>query len=144
MGRLESARYRVPQNRGVRQEGSTTALLEPCFHLGPWPPIVWRSVQFAHTFIEELPLLIRDWEFVRSYGVRHLALFGSAARGEDGAESGLDFLVEFDRKTFRSTMGLLRLLEGTFGRHVDLVIREALKPALRESVLRAAVDVPGF
>ncbi|MEO6324253.1 MAG: nucleotidyltransferase family protein [Thermoanaerobaculia bacterium] len=85
-----------------------------------------------------------ETDSLRSYGVRHLALFGSAARGEDGAESDLDFLVEFDRKTFRNYMGLLRLLEVTFGRRVDLVIREALKPALRESVLREAVDVPGF
>ena len=96
------------------------------------------------TTADILGRLSADADRLRSLGVRRLALFGSASRGEDGAASDLDFLVEFDRKTFRNYMGLLRLLEGTFGRRVDLVIREALKPALRESVLAEALDVPGL
>ena len=83
-------------------------------------------------------------ERLHALGVRRLSLFGSAVRGEVNEQSDLDFLVEFDRKTFRNYMGLLRLLEGTFGRRVDLVIREALKPALRDAVLREEVDVPGI
>ena len=96
------------------------------------------------TTADILGQLSGDVDRLRTFGVRRLALFGSASRGEDGAGSDLDFLVEFDRKTFRNYMGLLRLLEGTFDRRVDLVIREALKPALRESVLAEALDVPGL
>ncbi len=91
-----------------------------------------------------LEQLSGETERLRDLGVRRLALFGSAARGEESAGSDLDFLVEFDRKTFRNYMGLLRLLEASFGRRVDLVIREALKPSLREAVLNEAVDVPGL
>jgi hypothetical protein len=93
---------------------------------------------------EILQGLSREKEHLRALGVRRLSLFGSAARGEETSSSDLDFLVEFDRKTFRNYMELLRFLEGRSGRPVDLVIREALKPALRERVLREAIDVEGL
>ncbi len=34
-------------------------------------------------------------EICRRYGVRELSLFGSAARGEMGPDSDVDFLVDF-------------------------------------------------
>lgn len=80
---------------------------------------------------------------LRAFGVRRLALFGSAVRGDEGATSDLDFLVDFERETFRDYFGLLFFLEELFGRKVDLVIRGTLKPAIREQVLREALDVPG-
>ena len=93
---------------------------------------------------EILQGLSREKERLRALGVRRLSLFGSAARGEETSASDLDFLVEFDRKTFRNYMGLLRFLETVHGRRVDLVIREALKPALRDAVVREAIDVEGL
>lgn len=35
-------------------------------------------------------------DLCQRYGVRELSLFGSAARGEMGAESDIDVMVEFD------------------------------------------------
>jgi len=81
---------------------------------------------------------------IRGFGVRSLGLFGSAARNEATDTSDLDFLVDFDRKTFDNYMGLKELLESLFGCPVDLVIRSAVKPSLRQSILAGEVHIPGL
>lgn len=86
--------------------------------------------------------LRRDREALRRFGVRRLALFGSAARGEATPDSDVDVLVAFERKTFRGYFGLLRHLEELLGRRVDLVIEEAVKPAIRSRIQDEKVDVP--
>jgi len=43
--------------------------------------------------------------------------------------------------TFKNYMGLKFYLEEIFGRKVDLVIIENIKPMLKESILREAVYV---
>ncbi len=73
---------------------------------------------------------------LRRYGVRRLGLFGSAARGLARACSDLDFVVDFERKTFDDYMGLKFYLEELFHKDVDLVVADAIKPALRSRILR--------
>lgn len=75
-------------------------------------------------------------EGLRRYGVRRLGLFGSTARGRSRADSDLDFVVEFQRKTFDDYMGLKFYLEDLFHKDVDLVIADAIKPSLRSRILR--------
>lgn len=77
-------------------------------------------------------------------GVRKLALFGSWAREEASSDSDLDFLVEFERKTFDSYMELKFFLEDLFHRPVDLVIPETLKERLKDSILKENIRVPGL
>jgi predicted nucleotidyltransferase len=81
---------------------------------------------------------------LRRLGVRRLGLFGSAARGDATEASDLDFLVEFDHKTFDAYMEVKELLARLFGPRVDLVIAEAVKPQLRERILREAVYAEGL
>lgn len=81
---------------------------------------------------------------IRALGVRKLALFGSCARADNTEASDLDFLVEFEHRTFDAYTELKFLLEELMGCEVDLVIIDALKPRLREPVLREAVHAPGF
>jgi hypothetical protein len=88
--------------------------------------------------------LAENREAIRGFGARRLALFGSCARGESSSSSDLDFLVEFDKKSFDAYMDLKAFLEKLFGREVDLVIVEALKPRLRDAVLQEAVHAPGL
>lgn len=76
--------------------------------------------------------------------MRRIALFGSIARGEGGESSDLDFLIELDRKTFDTYMDVKFYLEQLFGRRVDLVLADSLKPRLRDAVLREAVHATGF
>jgi predicted nucleotidyltransferase len=70
------------------------------------------------------------------FGVARLGVFGSRARGETRSDSDLDVLVEFARPTFRNYMGLKRFLEDLVGVQVDLVSAAALKPLLKEHVMR--------
>ncbi len=78
----------------------------------------------------------------REFGVRRLALFGSTARDEAREDSDLDILVEFDRgPRFLTFMGLKVFLEDHVGTRIDLVTPDALKPAMRPTVEREAVDV---
>ena len=88
---------------------------------------------------EVLTILERNRETIQAYGVRRLGLFGSCARGDSGSTSDLDFVVEFDRKSFDSYMGVKDFLEALFGCRVDLVIESAIKPRLREVIRREAV-----
>lgn len=82
-------------------------------------------------------ILTEEGELMASrYGVRRIGIFGSCARGEDDATSDVDVLVEFDRKTFDNYMGLKLFLEERSGRSIDLVTMEALKPALKEDILK--------
>lgn len=81
---------------------------------------------------------------IQRFGVRQLGLFGSIARGEESAGSDLDFLVEFEKKTFDAYMGLKFFLEDLFKRPVDLVIPETLKERLKDSILKETIRVPGL
>jgi predicted nucleotidyltransferase len=47
------------------------------------------------------------FEIATRYGARNVRVFGSVARGEDGPESDVDLLVEFEpgRETTNSTAG---------------------------------------
>jgi uncharacterized protein len=83
---------------------------------------------------------------LHAWGVKRLGLFGSLARGQARPGSDLDFLVQFEggRKTFDNYMELKEFLETLFGRSVDLVIAEVIKPQLRERILHETIYAPGF
>jgi predicted nucleotidyltransferase len=93
---------------------------------------------------EILTLLERNAEVIRSHGVRRLGPFGSAARGTAGDGSDLDFVVEFERKSFDAYMDLKAYLEELLGCRVDLVVAEAIKPRLRDTILGEALHAPGL
>ncbi len=90
---------------------------------------------------EIISLLNDNREAIKGYGVKELGIFGSFARNEQRADSDVDVLVEMDRNTFDAYMDLLFFLEDLFGRKVDLVIKDTIKPMIRKRVLREAVYV---
>ncbi|MBI3599343.1 MAG: nucleotidyltransferase family protein [Nitrospinae bacterium] len=73
----------------------------------------------------------------KKYGVRKIGIFGSFARGEEKESSDIDVLVNFEEgsKTFDNFMELKFFLEDLFGKRVDLVTVEALRPQLKEVIL---------
>jgi hypothetical protein len=78
----------------------------------------------------------------RDFAVETLSLFGSVARGESTDSSDVDLLVEFNRP-----IGLLHLiqteqyLESLLGvERVDLILRRAVLPELKEQIFAEALD----
>lgn len=75
-----------------------------------------------------------------SHGASNLRIFGSAARGEAGPESDVDFLVDFERGTsLMDHAALLVDLETLLGRRVDVVTESGLKERIRSRVLMEAI-----
>ncbi len=80
-------------------------------------------------------------ELCRRWGIRELALFGSALRDDFGPESDIDLLVDFEPGTVLGfkVFELERELSEIFGgRRIDLVPRKFLHPRLRQRVLAEA------
>jgi len=75
------------------------------------------------------------------FSIARIGIFGSFTRGEERPLSDIDILVSFEegKKTFDNFMGAKFYLEDLFGRKVDLVTEAALKPLIREPVLRNVV-----
>jgi predicted nucleotidyltransferase len=74
------------------------------------------------------------------FGVKSVAVFGSAARDELGPQSDIDILVEFKQPVgLFAFLDLKQYLENLLKRRVDLTTPGALKPQLREQILNEAV-----
>lgn len=81
-------------------------------------------------------------ELAARFKARELGLFGSVARAEDATCSDIDLLVDFaEGADLLDLVGLGLYLEELFGRKVDVVPRHALRPELRDAVLRELVPI---
>ncbi len=79
---------------------------------------------------------------LRARGIRHAALFGSVARGEERPDSDIDILLDFEPGSEGSIYDYVRLKEyvaSLFDERVDVIDREALKPHLRGPAARDSV-----
>jgi len=71
------------------------------------------------------------------YHVGRIGVFGSLARGEGTEKSDIDILVEFSEDV--DLFHFIRLkgyLADVLGKDVDLVTPDALKPLIKEQVLK--------
>ncbi|MGH2584230.1 MAG: nucleotidyltransferase family protein, partial [Dehalococcoidia bacterium] len=84
-----------------------------------------------------LQVLGEHREDLAKHRVKSLALFGSVARDEAGADSDVDLLVEFDRPVgLFAFFDLQEYLEGLFGSRVDLGTPDGLKERIKPSVMQ--------
>ena len=77
-------------------------------------------------------------EFCQKHDVSYLGLFGSHARNEMTETSDIDLLFDFRegvRKSLFDIGGMVIELEEKFGKEVDLVQRNAIKPRLKPYIL---------
>jgi hypothetical protein len=74
---------------------------------------------------------------LRRQGVTKAALFGSCARGEMKKRSDIDILVKLKKgKSLFDFVGLKLELEEKLGKKVDLVTYRAIKPRLKDIILK--------
>jgi len=93
---------------------------------------------------EILQIIESHRDAIKKFGVRRLGLFGSHVRGEGKESSDLDFVVDFEDKTFENYMNLKFFLQDLFNCQVDLVMIEAIKPRLKPVILNETVYAQGF
>jgi len=81
-------------------------------------------------------------EVAAKRGARRIRVFGSAARGDSGPASDVDFLVDFEPgRSLLDQGGLLMDLQDLLGCKVDVVSEGGLRARYRERVLREAVPL---
>lgn len=74
---------------------------------------------------------------IQCFGVKKIGLFGSFLKGKNSKNSDVDIIVEFKKgcETFDNYFDLKFYLENLFKRHVDLVVHNTLKPAIKKRVI---------
>jgi hypothetical protein len=78
----------------------------------------------------------------KEYKAQIIGLFGSYVRGEQKGESDVDVLVRFlDGATLFDFVGLADFLEERLSLEVDIVSERALRPELKEQILKDVVSV---
>lgn len=82
-------------------------------------------------------------EIRKTFHVKKIGIFGSFVQDRQTRRSDVDILVEFEKghKDFFNYMRLKEYLEASLGRKVDLVIKEAVKPRLKERIFNEVVYV---
>lgn len=75
----------------------------------------------------------------QKYGVKKIGLFGSFVRNDETINSDVDILVEFERSIGWDFFDLQDFLELKLGTKVDLVTPLALKPRMKDKVLKEVV-----
>lgn len=73
---------------------------------------------------------------LEKYGIKKAGIFGSSARGES-VVNDLDLLVKIEKKiSLLDFIEIQQDLEDTLEMKVDLVEYDAIKPALRDEILK--------
>ena len=92
---------------------------------------------------DEILARLREFEpALRERGIAHAALFGSAARGDNGPGSDIDIMVEFAPDVILSVyeyVALKNYVAGLFDAPVDVVNRSGLKPVIGPAITAEAV-----
>jgi len=91
--------------------------------------------------IEIKKILEKNNNYLRqTFHIKELGIFGSFVKGREKANnsSDIDILITLRKghKDFFNYMRLKYYLEDLLGREVDLVIKEAVRPRLKERIFR--------
>jgi uncharacterized protein len=73
------------------------------------------------------------------FKVKEIGIFGSYVRGEESKESDVDILVEFYEPVGWEFFDLKEFLEEILDKEVDLVTVKALKPQIKDKILKEAI-----
>ena len=93
---------------------------------------------------EEIIEILREFKrtSAEKYGIEELALFGSAARGEQTEDSDIDVCVKLKKTSFRIFMSIKEELEKLFHLKVDLLtLHENMRRLFRQNIEHDAIYV---
>ena len=93
-----------------------------------------KSKNTIEKILKENKSLLHD-----KYKVEKIGVFGSYARGNESAQSDVDILVTFYEPVGWEFIDLKDFLEEILDREVDLVTVKALKPQLKDEILKEVV-----
>lgn len=88
---------------------------------------------------EEIMDILQDLkgEIRKKYRAEVIGIFGSYVRGEEGQESDIDVLVEFEKgASLLHLCGLSIFLEERLGIPVDVVPHDAIREEIRPYILK--------
>jgi hypothetical protein len=92
--------------------------------------------EIKNTIIKHKTYLSEDFK------VKSISLFGSYLRGEQKKNSDLDILVEFNETIdLFEFIKLENYLTEILGCKVDLVMKDALKPRIKDRILNETVSI---
>ena len=96
-----------------------------------------REIEGIKSKIRKIMPILRD-----KYKIKTIGIFGSYVQGEQKKKSDIDILVEFyetiDLFTF---VELEEFLSEALGIKVDLVMKDTLKPRIKDRILKEVVTV---
>lgn len=100
-----------------------------------------QAQQKQWTAQEILDALNEYSQVLYDMGARKLGLFGSYVRGEQTPESDMDFVVMLARPSYDDYHDIWFFLQDYFGRKVDLVLEDGIKPRLRPYIMNEVIYV---
>lgn len=81
-------------------------------------------------------------QLAAKHGASNVRVYGSVARGEAGADSDVDFLVDFQPNySLWDRIELMLDLENLLGRKVDISTEKTLHHRIKKRVLREAIPL---
>jgi predicted nucleotidyltransferase len=93
-----------------------------------------KSKEEIEKILKENKSILHD-----KFKVKQIGLFGSYVRGNETKKSDVDILVEFYEPVGWEFIDLKDFLEEILGIEVDLVTKKALKPQLKDRILKEVV-----
>ena len=94
--------------------------------------------------IEEVKEILKEHkdEVSRKYKVSEIGIFGSFVRGEQRRRSDIDILVKYNEiPDLFEFINLERYLQRLLRKKVDLVRKEAIRPELKNRILKEVVYI---
>jgi len=79
---------------------------------------------------------------LRKYNVKQATIVGSVARGDDLPTSDLDIVIQLNETISLLEFAKIKIeLEEKLQRKVDLIERSAIKPRLKQSILKNEIRI---
>lgn len=100
----------------------------------------WNISLFAMNTLEtRLTKRAEILKLATEHGAANVRVFGSIVRGEDTADSDIDFLVDMkEGRTLYDLIGFQQDVEKVLGRHVDVLTPGGINRYLKDQILNEA------